>query len=51
MEKQPKELMKEYVNSQNFTSTAEVMQAMKEMFKDVIQQVMDSELDEELGYQ
>ena len=51
MEKQPKELMKEYVNSQNFISTAEVMQAMKEMFKDVIQQVMDSELDEELGYQ
>ncbi|WMJ22337.1 IS256 family transposase [Paludicola sp. MB14-C6] len=51
MEKQPKELLKEYVNSQNFTSTTEVMQAMKEMFKDVLQQVMDSELDEELGYQ
>jgi len=51
MANQPKDLMKEYVNSQNFTSTTEVMQAMKEMFKDVLQQVMDSELDEELGYQ
>lgn len=51
MEKQAKDIMKEYVNSQNFTSTTEVMQAMKEMFKDVLQQVMDSELDEELGYQ
>jgi len=47
MKKALKELMKEYVDSQNFTSTTEVMIAMKEMFKDVIQQVMDSELDEE----
>lgn len=46
----PKELMKEYVNSQNFTSTTEIMQAMKDMFKDVIQQVMEVELDTELGY-
>lgn len=47
----PAELMKEYVNSQKFTSTAEVMTAMRELFRDVIQTVMECELDEELGYE
>ena len=51
MEKMPKELLKEYVNSQNFTSTADIMEAMKEMFKDALQQVMNSKLDEKLGYE
>lgn len=51
MELTPKELMKQYVESQKFTSTTEIMQAMKEMFRDVIQQVMESELDVELGYE
>ena len=51
MELTPKELMKEYVNSQGFTSTTEIMQAMKELFRDAIQQVMESELDVELGYE
>ena len=32
----PQELLKEYVKSQNFSSTAEIMEAMKEMFCDVI---------------
>ncbi len=47
----PAELMKEYVNSQNFGSTTEVMAAMKEMFRDVLQQVMECELDNKLGYE
>jgi len=47
----PAELMKEYVNSQKFSSTTEVMAAMKEMFKDVLQQVMECELDNKLGYE
>ena len=47
----PVEMMKEYVNSQNFSSTTEVMAAMKEMFKDVLQQVMESELENKLGYE
>lgn len=47
----PKELMKQYVDSQNFTSTTEIMQAMKDLFRDAIQQVMESELDVELGYE
>lgn len=41
----PKELIKEYVQSQSFTSTADVMSAMKDLFKDVLQQVMECELD------
>ena len=43
------ELLKEYVKSQDFTSTAEIMTAMKEMFRDVVQTAMEVELDEELG--
>ena len=49
MQTAPQELLKEYVQSQHFTSTAEVMQAMKEMYRDVIQQVMEAELEEALG--
>ncbi len=45
----PQELLKEYVQSQHFTSTAEIMAAMKKMFRDVIQTVMEVEMDEELG--
>ena len=51
MEKTPKEMLKAYVNSQKFNSTTEIMNAMKEMFRDVLQQVMESELDTELGYE
>jgi putative transposase len=47
----PAEMIKEYVNSQKFSSTTEVMAAMKEMFKDVLQQVMECELDNKLGYE
>ncbi len=32
----PQELMKEHVKSQYFASTADVMAAMKEMFRDVV---------------
>ena len=45
----PQELLKQYVQSQHFTSTADIMAAMKDMFRDVIQQVMEVEMDEELG--
>ena len=51
MEKTPQEMLKAYVDSQKFSSTTEIMNAMKEMFRDVLQQVMESELDTELGYE
>ena len=49
MQPAPQDLMKQYVQSQHFTSTSEIMQAMKEMFRDVIQTAMEVEMDEELG--
>lgn len=49
MQPVPQDLLKEYVQSQHFTSTTEIMEAMKEMFRDVIQTVMKVEMDEELG--
>jgi len=51
MEKTPAELLREYINSQKFTSTSEIMEAMKDMFRDVLQQVMECELEEKLGYE
>lgn len=47
----PADLLKSYVQSQQFTSTAEIMDAIKDMFRDVIQQVMEVELGQELGYE
>ena len=51
MAKAPPEMMREFVRSQNFTSTDEVMTAMKDMFKDILQEVMKCELADELGYE
>lgn len=51
MEKISTETMREYVNCQKFTSTGEVMEAMKDMFRDVLQQVMEGELEDKLGYE
>ena len=49
MQSAPKDLLRDYVRSQQFASTADIMQAMKEMFRDVIEQVMEVEMDDELG--
>ena len=51
MEKASKELLREFVNSQHFTSTTDIMNSMKELFSDVLQQVMEAELEEKLGYE
>ena len=51
MEKTSKELLKEFVNSQNFTNTTDIMNSMKELFSDVLQTVMEVELEEKLGYE
>ena len=47
----PKELIKEYIKNESFTSTTDIMNAMKDLFKDVLQQVMECELDTALGYE
>lgn len=43
-------MMREFVRSQNYTSTDEVMTAMKNMFNDILQEVMECELAEAEGY-
>ena len=51
MEKVSKEMLREFVNSQHFTSTTEIMNSMKELFSNVLQQVMEAELEEKLGHE
>ena len=45
-----KEILRSYVKEQNFTSSNEVLTAMKEMFKDVLQEALEAEMDTQLGY-
>lgn len=47
----PKEVIKDLIWEQKFTNTTEVMNAIKEMFKDVLEEIMEAELDNELGYE
>ena len=49
MRSAPQELLKQYVQRQHFTSTADFMDAMKEVFRGVIPQVIEVEMNEELG--
>lgn len=51
MKKASKELLREFVNSQHFTSTTDSLNSMKELFGDVLQQVMEAELEKTLGYE
>ena len=51
MEKTLKELLKEFVNSQQFASTTNIMNSMKELFSNVLQTVIEAELEEKLGYE
>jgi transposase-like protein len=46
-----KNLLKEYVREQKFDSANQVLDAMKDMFKDVLQETLEAEMDENLGYQ
>lgn len=45
-----KEILRNYVNEQKFKSPDEVLAAMKEMFKDVLQEALEAEMDTQLGY-
>lgn len=46
----PKELIREFIKKQNFTSTDSVLDLLKDMFKDVLQEALEVELEEKLGY-
>ncbi|MBB6447937.1 transposase-like protein [Bacillus benzoevorans] len=49
--KLPKELIKEIVKEQKFTSTNQIMETIKEMFSDILEEVLQCEIDEQLGYE
>jgi putative transposase len=45
-----KEILRNYIKEQNFTSPNQVLDAMKDMFKDVLQETLEAEMDTQLGY-
>ena len=45
-----KEILRDYINEQKFTSPTEVLAAMKSMFKDILQETLEAEMDSQLGY-
>jgi transposase-like protein len=51
MSKIAKEVIRQLIKEEQFVSTKDVMETIKEMFKDVLQETMEAELDEQLGYE
>ena len=45
-----KEVLRSYIKEQQFGSSGDVLVAMKEMFRDVLQEALEAEMDVELGY-
>ena len=45
-----KNILRDYINEQKFSNPNEVLTAMKAMFKDVLQEALEAEMDLELGY-
>lgn len=45
-----KELLREYIKEQNFSSADDILVGLKEMFRDVLQESLEAEMDETLGY-
>lgn len=43
-----KEILRNYVNEQSFKSDDDVLAAMKEIFKDVLQEALEAEMDTQL---
>ncbi len=45
-----KELLRECIKEQNFSNANEILVGLKEMFRDVLQESLEAEMDEALGY-
>ncbi|MEG3040665.1 MAG: IS256 family transposase [Clostridium sp.] len=45
-----KELLREYIKEQNFSNTNDILAALKDMFREVLQESLEAEMDEALGY-
>lgn len=50
MNRLPREVIRELINSEEFKSTGDIMEAIKSMFADVLGEVLEAELDTTLGY-
>lgn len=51
MSNMSKDFLRNYVREQNFTNSNDVLNALKELFKDVLQEALAAEMDEMLGYE
>lgn len=45
-----KDLLREYIKEQQFTSSDDILKSLKQLFSDVLQEALEAELDESLGY-
>lgn len=45
-----KEILRNYIQEQDFKNPTDVLAAMKEMFKEVLQEALEAEMDTQLGY-
>jgi len=50
MENVSKELLREFIKDQKFTNANDILDSLKEMFRDVLQESLEAEMDEALGY-
>lgn len=45
-----KDLLREYIKEQNFKSADDISKGLKDMFREVLQESLEAEMDETLGY-
>ncbi|GCD11060.1 hypothetical protein Ctaglu_26830 [Clostridium tagluense] len=38
----PKEILRDYIKDQNFTSTNEILASVKDMFRDILEEALES---------
>ena len=51
MSKERKELIKEFINQNNITTAKDIEEALKNMFKDTLQEMLEAEMTTQLGYE
>lgn len=51
MSEERKRLIQEFIKSNDFKSTVDIQEAIKDLFKDTIQEMLNAELIEHLGYE
>ena len=45
-----KKLIKEFINQNNITTAKDIEEALKNMFKDTLQEMLEAEMTTQLGY-